>query len=67
MILLPLQAQELNCSVDIEYSKTQSTDPKVFETLKSSILEFMNSRKWTNDTYEEHEKIDCSILINIEL
>jgi hypothetical protein len=69
IILFSLSAvcgQELNCTVDIEYSKTQSTDPKVFETLKGSILEFMNSRKWTDDTYEEFEKIDCSILINID-
>lgn len=64
--LIPLSAQELNCSVDIEYSKTQSTDPKVFETLRSSIREFMNTTKWTDDTYEEFEKIDCSILINID-
>ena len=59
-------SQELNCTVDIEYSKVQSTDPKVFETLKNSIAEFMNSRKWTNDVYQEDEKIDCSILINID-
>lgn len=61
-----LQAQELNCIVEIEYSKTQSTDPKVFETLKSSITEFMNNRKWTDDSYQPHERIDCSILINID-
>ncbi len=57
--------QELNCIVEIEHSKTQSTDPKVFETLKSSITEFLNNRKWTDDIYKPHEKIDCSIIINI--
>jgi len=68
ILLLNLSAsgQELNCSVDIEYSKTQSTDPKVFKTLQTSIAEFMSTRKWTNDVYEPHEKINCSIIINIE-
>jgi hypothetical protein len=61
-----LFAQELNCTVDIEFSKTQAADPKVFENLKTAITEFMNTRKWTNDVYELHEKIDCSILINID-
>jgi hypothetical protein len=59
-------SQELNCTVDIEFSKTQTADPKVFENLKSAITEFMNSRKWTNDVYEIHEKIAVSILINID-
>jgi len=61
-----VSAQELNCTVDIEFAKTQTTDPKVFENLKTAITEFMNSRKWTTDVYELHEKIDCSILINID-
>lgn len=58
--------QELNCTVDIEYAKTQTTDSKVFQNLEAAITEFMNNRKWTNDNFEDHEKISCSILINID-
>lgn len=66
LLFAPARAQELNCTVEIEFSKTQTTDSRVFETLKAAITEFMNNRKWTNDTYEPHERIDCSILINID-
>lgn len=33
--------------------------------MKLSIEQFMNGRKWTNDNYRNHEKINCSILITI--
>ncbi len=62
---LLLTAQELNCKVQVIVPKLQTADPKIFKTLETSIFEFMNNRKWTNDIYSSHEKIDCSILINI--
>ena len=64
--LNPIIGQELACTVDIEAAKTQSTDPKVFQNLEAAISEFMNSRKWTDDEFLDHEKISCSILINID-
>src|SRR5947208_495608 len=60
-----LRAQELNCQVNVIAPNLQTTDPKVFETLKQSIFEFMNNRKWSNDSYKPEEKIECSILISI--
>lgn len=66
LLLNTTNAQELACTVDIEFAKTQSTDPKIFENLEAAITEFMNSRKWTEDEFLDHEKISCSILINID-
>lgn len=57
--------QELNCSVSINASQVQTSDAGVFNDLKNSIEQFMNGRKWTNDTYKNHEKIVCNILITI--
>ena len=31
----------------------------------SSINEFINTTKWTNDVYSNEERIDCTILIRI--
>lgn len=62
-----IQAQELICEVTVtapDASKV-STDPKVFKTLENSITEFMNNRKWTDENYKEHEKIQLSIFIGI--
>ena len=42
------QAQELRVNVTINTPKLQTADPKVFETLKTSVEEFMNNQKWTN-------------------
>lgn len=62
------EAQELRCSVQINSQKltttTQSyetTDAKIFETMKEAIETFMNSRRWTNLEFEQQEKLDCSV------
>lgn len=65
LLSLYVNAQELNCQVRVIAPNTQTTDPKVFETLQKSIIEFMNTRHWTGDIYGPQEKIDCSILITI--
>ena len=59
-------AQELNCMVRIQNtSKSQTADPKVYQTLQTALTEFMNNRKWTDDVFESFEKIECTMLINI--
>lgn len=65
-----LSAQEFRCAVSINYQKLQQTtqqyasdDKKVFETMKQTIEDFVNNRKWTTLTLEQTEKIDCSISI----
>lgn len=61
-----LNAQELNCVVTINVGpKVQTTDRSVFTDMKNAFQQFLNTRKWTNDNYLPHEKINCSILINI--
>lgn len=58
--------QELNCTVQILTPGLQGTDMKVFETLKTSMMEFMNNTRWTTDKFKENEKIECSILVTIK-
>jgi hypothetical protein len=60
------RAQELNTIVSINVGpKVQTTDRSVFNDMKNAFEQFLNTRRWTNDTYQQHEKISCSILINI--
>lgn len=63
-------AQEFRCSVNVNYQKLQSTtqqyestDIKIFETMKRAIEDFVNGRHWTNLELEQNERIDCSINI----
>src|SRR6185369_1245978 len=58
-------AQELNCKVTINADQIQTSDRSVFKDMERSLAAFMNSRKWTSDTYKLYEKINCSIFINI--
>lgn len=59
------KAQELNCNVSVVAPRNQNIDPRVFKNLETAITEFMNGRKWSNETYKEFERIQCSIIINI--
>lgn len=59
-------AQELNSIVTINVGpKIQTTDRSVFRDMKNALQQFLNTRKWTNDAFQAHEKINCSLLINI--
>lgn len=63
---LNASAQELFATVTINVGpKVKTTDRNVFRDMKTSFQQFLNSRKWTNDVFQQHEKINCSILINI--
>jgi hypothetical protein len=63
--ILRSQAQELNCKVTVNAEQIQTSDRAVFKDMELSFANFLNTRKWTNDSYKNHEKINCSIFINI--
>lgn len=59
------QGQELNCHVIVNAEQIQTSDRAVFKDMERSFANFLNTRKWTNDSYKNFEKINCSIFINI--
>ena len=59
-------AQELNCTVTINSDQIEGSDKQVYETLKQGIEEYMNQNRWTNMTFAEAEKIECSMLIVVK-
>lgn len=61
-----LNAQELKCTVTVNSEMIEGSNKQVFETLKTAIEEYMNSNRWTNMTYAEHEKIECSMLLVVK-
>ena len=58
-------SQELNCNVTVNYSLVNQTESKIFIELENKIKEFVNSKKWTNKSYKDFEKINCSFFITI--
>lgn len=62
---MKLSAQELNCVVLINSAEIGISNRKIFDTMQNDIFEYMNNTKWTNSVYKTHERIDCSLTINI--
>lgn len=61
-----LRAQELQASVAVVANRIPSTvDHKQFQTLQASLYDFINNRKWSNETFQNNEKIVCNFLIDI--
>ncbi len=65
LVVSLVRSQELNCVVLINDQEIGVSNKQVFTTMQESIFEFMNNTKWTNIPYRNHEKIDCSLTINI--
>jgi len=61
-----MTAQELEFTVNINTPKLQTTDPKVFESLRESMINFLNNQKWTNDVFDPKERIKCNIQMTIK-
>lgn len=60
-----LPAQELNAKVVLNFQQVQGTSQSIFETLKNTLTDFLNERRWTNQQYAKHERINCSFNITI--
>lgn len=58
-----IQAQQLNCSVQINSDKVATTNNQIFKNLKTSITDFVNKTDWTGTEYKQNEKIECSMVI----
>jgi hypothetical protein len=61
------QTQEIQARISVIANKVSTqVDKKIFKTLQSTLTNFVNSRKWTNDNFQPNEKINCNFLINVE-
>ena len=63
---LAIPAQELKCNVTVNSDQVQGSNKEMFNTLRQSIEEFVNTSKWTNLTFQEKERIECSMLLVVK-
>lgn len=59
------KSQELNFKVSINADQIQTTDRGIFKDMERAFANFLNTRKWTSDSYSNHEKINCTLFLNI--
>ena len=61
-----LYAQELQANITVLANRLPSSvDHKIFQTLQAALREFVNNRKWSNETFQNSEKIACNFLLNV--
>jgi hypothetical protein len=56
-------AQQLNCTVQVNSDKVTNANSQIFKNLEKSINEFVNKTDWTGESFEQNEKINCSMVI----
>ena len=66
VVVLKSAAQELNCKFTVNYSQIQGTSTQVFTTLENALMEFINTRRWTQAQYEMNERIRCSMNLTVK-
>jgi len=63
-----LKAQELNCQVSIITDarlEVTTVEKEIFEQLKQTIYDMMNTTQWTKDKFKVEERINCQIQLQI--
>jgi hypothetical protein len=61
-----LRAQELQANITVLANRIPSSvDHKIFQTLQGALNDFLNNRKWTNESFQPNEKITCNFLLNL--
>ena len=58
-------SQELNCSVIVNATQTGNENLQIFKTLENQISEFINNSNWTNNSFTNKQRINCSMIVNI--
>ena len=61
-----VSAQELNCNLVVNAQQTGNENVQVFKTLEKQLNEFINNTRWTDKSFALQERIDCSMIINIQ-
>ncbi|WP_422614471.1 DUF4835 family protein [Ascidiimonas aurantiaca] len=60
-----VSAQELNCNIIVNSDQVAQTNQQIFKTLERALNDYVNKTKWTNKTYKQQERINCSMLLTI--
>ena len=65
VLAAPAGAQELNCDVTLNKQSLAGNEFQFLDELEESVFRYLNDRAWTNDVYDNRERIDCNFRITI--
>lgn len=61
------RSQEIQARLTVLASKISTqVNKSVFQTLQTTLTNFVNNRKWATDVFQPNEKIQCNFLLSIE-
>lgn len=64
-LCLNMHAQELNCTVNINFDRITDANPQIFKSLQKAAQDFMNNTRFTSRNMSQAERIECSVFINL--
>lgn len=60
-------AQELKANISVVTNQVaNNVNQNVFRTLQTALNNFINNRKWTPDSFQPNERIECNFLLNLQ-
>lgn len=65
-VAFTLKAQELNCNLVVNSDQIQGSNKSVFNTLQKSASDFINNRRWTELSFDQDEKIECTMTLIVK-
>ncbi len=60
------EAQDVKAYVRINTEKIEGTNKDIYNELSNDLTEFINSRRWTDATFTDDERIECTFVITLE-
>ena len=66
LISFSVGSQELNCKLVVNAQQTGNENVQVFKTLEKQLNEFVNNTRWTSKIFKIQERIECSMVINVQ-
>lgn len=60
-----VEAQELNCTVEVNSQQIEGTNKNVFDALQEGISTYMNETKFSNAVFSPNEKIECRLFLTV--
>jgi len=61
-----VNSQELNCGIIVNAEQISTSDRQVFRDMEVTFAQFLNSRRWTEDVFQDRERIKCNLSITID-
>lgn len=59
-------AQDVKAYVRINTDQIEGTNKEIYTELSNDLTEFINSRRWTDATFSDEERIECNFVITLE-